>query len=318
VAPFGPADFAQAAQANGVPSALAPYLGVLAYKTTPIRYIRQLVVSGVMDDASASDALQDGGYLPSTADNVVAAIHATEDAKSTAFIAKEVNSLGSRITKAIEKAYASGAISVENATAQLQGNGFTYPQAVNILRVSDMEFAQTNLDTSVKAIEESFNSGAISAADAEAALVTMGLDPARVTQTVASWLTRFTFARRTSTITQVVEWFKSGYLTEDQASHRLSTLGYSAPDQLLILQAAQRGIDDTAAKQLRAQQQTAAQQARTLTKLAAEAHRQAVEMQKKAKALTPLSTLKSWLKKGIIDVDYFLERVLQLGYPLDV
>jgi hypothetical protein len=318
MAPFTADDFESVLKAANVPTSMLPYFYAMHYKPLPIRLLRTGVANGSISDQEASDQLQDSGYLPQDADLLVKTIHDSVDVKRTAYIQKVADSLSLRTVKAIEEAYTLGTLSPDQAAEQLSALGFPPESAAQIMAVSDLEFNNSSYKEILEATHSAFRSGAISVQETINALVQQGVQPARATQLVSRWGMLFTMPHKVSSAQEVVKWYKDGFLQIGQAIARLENLGYTDADSLLIVAEAQKGLTDSAAKQLHAETRTKAEAAKRLLEVAYEHQKQSKAAIARAKMLTPLSTLRKWLKDGVINTEYFIERVLQLGYPLDV
>jgi hypothetical protein len=318
VSPFSVGMFETIVQSQGYTQQSAAYLAALSFTRPRIFDIRRGIQLGTMTDDQANVKLQDIGYLPDDAKTYIQISHDIADAKQFAFIDQMVNTASKQTAQAIISGYNTGLISVDDARQQLESIGFSGAQASQLLFVEDAKFAHETVRESIAAVKSAYFTGALSSTDVAQAMTTIGVLPQRVALYLQRWNMRRNLARRTASVAKVVSWYASSLITYDQAFARLTNLGMNQPDSLILLIEAGKKMEDLNARALKAQEATKANQAKQLAALAREHDKAAANARRGVAALTPKSTLIKWLKDGVIDSDYFMERMLLLGYPDDI
>jgi hypothetical protein len=318
VNPFTAANLDAALGQNNVPPGYRGIIAALGFRRPRIFDIRRGIQFGILSDAAAVSSFQDIGYTPADANYQLSLAKSIAHKQTYAYVDRAFQEAGRDTTQSIVDGYVSGIITYANAEQQLQDIGFGLSQADALLQSAQVKHLHGLVDASIKSVQRRYFSGVFSAADVVTTLTSMQIVPEKIQEYLAYWAVEHDMPRKTESALTITRWHKEGYIDASQATNALSNLGYNTPESLILVAEAEKSAGDLSARLAASQSRTKAQQAKQLAALQKQHLQQANAIAKQLKQLTPLSTLKRWLKKGIIDDAYMIDRMHAMGYPDDV
>jgi hypothetical protein len=116
----------------------------------------------------------------------------------------------------------------------------------------------------------------------------------------------------------VLTLLEKGLIEASDAVLRLSNLGYSNADRMVLLGEAQQRILDNEAKALRATAEIDSRAAKETAKAIQESEKQTARLQKQLCSYYTIPKLKKWYADYVIGENTLTERMRQCGYPDDV
>jgi hypothetical protein len=190
----------------------------------PPRTVVALLREGSITTAEAQTLLQQQGLTPALAAAYVkgAAKHTTTTTKA--------------LTKAdIEALYNGHVITAVQAHTMLEKLGFDATEAGLITSQVDLRRTISNTNSAISRIRTLEVGRKISAADAAAALHSLGIDAAEASQLIAVWELERAATFRPLTEAQLVAAWGNGVLTQAEAESELVAIGYTAFDAWVLL-----------------------------------------------------------------------------------
>lgn len=297
------------------PPRVRDYLAAIAF--TPLRLIdiRQALALGVRDRAWAIEQYKDRGVHPDDAEvQADLALEQVRRRRLSAVANLERSSLGRFLANTINE-YKTGILNRAGAEEILKTATLPDPAVRLVLDNADNEVSSGIVKETLKLIRRRYLDGVSTAADVRAELNRAGITAERGTQYINLWTAQRTQRSRTITTAKIQEWARDGLLPFDEARRRLENLGWSQPDTLLHLAEIQLDVNKIGVAAVQAAQKTARAQAKELERLIKLSQQQQERMIAELRRLTPVSTLKKWLKLGIISERFFQERMATLRYP---
>lgn len=277
--------------------------------------ISKALQANAMSDAEARHHMLRLGYSGADVDNMeqVAALE-----RRMAFaLAGEKRAMALALRSTLS-AYEVGSIGRPDALAVLQQQGYSTVAATVTLNALDLSSRTSVAKTLVGRVRQGVLKGEVSLGQGEQALVAAGIDPARAQEYVASWTLLLSPKRKLLSGQQVLKMLREGILTREQASQRLSNLGFNPDDtQLLIVEVAYQ----TNQAQTRLQVASDKQRARAAAALLRESNRLNVLADKTRKQLckqTPPALLRRWYAVHQIDSQYVIDSLSCQGYTPQV
>lgn len=199
------------------------FLG-LRYYVPPPRTVTALLKEGAITTAEATTYLQAGGLDENlTAIYIAAASHSTTAAQRELTQAQIIDLYESKLITAAE------------ATADLVALRFSEADATLLLALADQRQAASAVKSAVSRLQTLFLDGANTATQTTAALHTLGLTDAQVTNLLATWQLETASKVKTLTAAEIASAFYYGAFTQATAEKRLMALGYSLADADIVL-----------------------------------------------------------------------------------
>jgi len=319
------------------PPNVRDYLSAIAFQPLRLIDIRNALATGVAADAFAREnnlpppanqldrevlsrrwAIQqflDRGVHPDDAEVQADLALATEARKRTAPIANLARGSLSVLIKQVLSFYQTGVASRVLAERTLRENGVAEPTITLSLDNVDRAASEAVTKQTIKLIRQRYMDGATDANGVREELNRAGIVPERGTQYINLWTAQRTQRSRMATTADIQDWAQKGFLTPAEAAQRLRNLGWSEPDTLLHLAEIQANVNQIQARTAQAAVKSSRAQAKEIERLIQETSRQQKELRAELRRLTPVSTVKKWLKTGIISQAFFQTRLAAMGYP---
>lgn len=293
------------------PLAFRDRLAAISYRPISYRQITKVVQAGLVDQAELAESFQDMGYSPPDS-ALLARAYATEPD------AAEVKAEQRRARKCILDLYALGGTDSDTAGGQLIGAGATPQLARLSLARVDLCNRTATLKAAIAAIRKHVLRGELTLDGGAAELVNIGVQSARAQEYRALWAMELTPTRRRLSAGRIRQLVAKGLMDRDTAVSRLINLGWSQPDAVLDLSLAEQQFQHLLASEQKAAEKAVHSQAKAMEGLAKQHQAAAKRLVQAAVKMEPLSVLKRWLKKAIVDVNEFGRRLTARGYPAEL
>lgn len=319
------------------PPNVRDYLSAIAFQPLRLIDIRNALSTGVAATAYAREnnlpepanlldrevlsrrwAIQqflDRGVHPDDAEVQADLALATEARKRTAPIAALSRGSLSTLIKQIQSFYRIGSVTRELAFKTLQENGVDDKTATLSLDNVDRSASEAVTKQTIKLIRQRYMDGATDANGVREELNRAGIVPERGTQYINLWTAQRTQRSRMATTTDIQDWALKGFLSPAEAANRLRNLGWSEPDTLLHLAEIQANVNQVQARQAQTEVKSRRSAAKEIERLIQETTSQQERLRSDLRRLTPVTTVKKWLKTGIISQAFFQTRLAAMGYP---
>lgn len=303
---------------------------IVAY--TPQK-IAQLYMRGALQPA---DVIAKMGLLSYTADQAQLLMAVADLDKDALQQLKAVNKSEADIQRVTEESFQLGTIDSASAKTTLISLGATDAVANSTIAAWSAAALNSRVKSSISSIRKGFKSGYMPSQQIVALLQTAGLTFDKATTMLRDWQLEESVDDKTLEVSQILKAVADGNMSADTASTRLFNMGWEPNDaQLLLseslstLQKAQAELESKAMaaqeKAARAQQTAEKAQQQAAEKARAAVAKQAEQLAKQAqsatkaaaaalKKATPVASLNSWLKKGLISRQKYTERMRILGY----
>lgn len=316
--PFTVADAFRELRVADWPPALRPLL--LALTFTPLRLvdIRSAYISGARDRQWFIEQQRDRGIAPDDAETLADIQDAAPAlAARRRVIAAAATASGNTIKLTI-RGYEQGMVEKGAAKGALQLAGLTELQASLIIDNSDGKVRLDLHKQAISTIGRLYIIGEVSRAEATEILKGLPVNDDRVSHYFATWDLQRTRTRKQLTTAKIQRLVVEGLLPVSEAARRLTNLGWSQADLLLLLSEARassvKARQREAAAEERSRRQASAELQRGIEDLEAETNRLRAELRRQS----PVSVLQRWLKKGNVGKEFFNARMAAMGYPDDI
>jgi hypothetical protein len=214
----------------------------------------------------------------------------------------------------IEGLYEDGTIERPFAMRQLSDAGLPAELSTQLLDITDFRVERSLVRASIAATGRDFLSGELSIADAETQLRRIGVQDSRIRNYLAAWSVRRDRRRKQAETAKITGWVSAGLLDVPTARRRLETLGWTDPDETLLLAEAQGKLAKRQAAEAKSFERDARTRARELERLARDADSQGRKLRADANRVAPRSVLLKWLRDAIISEDDFRQMMRERGY----
>lgn len=229
--------------------------------------------------------------------------------------------LGRVITRTIgqvSNSYSVGVLDQAAAQHSLVALGVPESQANSILAMELLK-SQTKLVSQLLAsLRTAYKKGKINDQQATDLMVEAGVDAQAIPQHLAIWRLEKMDTNKPTTAAQIRKMVLDGLISPADARVMLTNLGYSDADTQLLLEEIKVASDKINAKLLQQKERQQLAQQKALAKAAEEAAAAQQRAIKNAMRVQPPSTLKRWLREGVIDQAFFVQQMSSYGYGPDV
>jgi hypothetical protein len=220
----------------------------------------------------------------------------------------------SNVTLDIQNGLDVGTWTLQAAVEALTALGFDRTFAEGWVGVQQSR-AQTRLvKQTVTRLRSGYLRGELDDQGARAALGALNLTPEAIDRYMVSWSLSLTPKRKSLSKSEIISEVCAGHMTTAEALARLLNLGYSEEDSGLFLADAQQCLVKRRQQAELAEQRKASAAASQIQRLKREAQSQAKQLGSQAKRLEPVSKLQKWARLGLIDANYFTQRLRSYGY----
>lgn len=312
--PFTADDLAATYRAHGYSPVTAAWHQALALPEIPARTILQLYRYDPQQWPRVERALRRRGYLAEDIQAYRDIADARQAYQDGAFARSKLHAALEASYKAVERGYKAGLYSEAQALEALLPLGIAGAPANQLLFGWQAEVNQTYVSDALKRLRHGYFAGEFSAAEVQALLASLQLQPAAVTRTLSAWVIQRTWTRRAASSAQILKWVGSGLLQPAVGAARLANLGWTAPDIALELAEAQSRLAHATATAAAGAQRTKRQAQAALAR-SLKQHQSAITATQAAmRRLTPKGELRKWLAQGLVSKGWVAERLALMGY----
>lgn len=299
------------------PPGIRDYLIQISYRPIGRIDIRRMVRVGFWTDRERIlDAYKDLGYNETNSNELADYTILTEQ--------KSEKGPQAKLRKAIGDSYDLGLIDRLQAYEQIIS---TYPDGVapdkraieaqQILNHLDYDRKRKLISRAVTALRNDYLEGAVNREEARNQLLTMGIIDARVNDYLAAWSLDLTRSRRVASTDKVLEWFRRGLISFDDAKKRLTNIGWAEPDMFLFIESAEQDLE----KARIAAEIRQARHGDSAARIAAAAAQRAKAADSEARAnlmrQSSPAQMKRWYNRDLLSKDEIDTRLTQLGWAED-
>lgn len=321
------------------PPRVRDYLAAIAFQPLRLIDIRAALATGVAADAWAREqnvppaanpgerelfsrrwAVQqflDRGVHPDDAEvQADLALEAERRKRLTPIPALQRSAL-SKLLQQVISHYRIGIITSQQATVALRDQGIPETTIALVIQNTDRDVSELGVKETLKLIRRRYLDGITDGPAVREELNRAGITAERGTQYINLWTAQRNQRSRMVTTAKIQEWARMGLLSPQEAQRRLDNLGWSDSDVILHLAEIQADVNQIQARQAQAALKSQRSQAAELQRLIKANQQQAARMQSELRRLSPVSTLKKWLRLNIISESFFATRMAAMGYPAD-
>lgn len=297
-------------RANDYPPYYRKYLAAISYATPGIRFLRQLVSTGVFGKAEIVDTLRRQGYSPKHADVLAETVIRNDQQTRRKKIITDSKG-------AIEKFWSLGIITDDDFRVMLIQNDVLPDDADATVELAKTQLRFERVKKIVDVIKKQMVKGALSSDEARAQLLQLDLRSDRVDEYIQDWSLEVKHESKEISAEKAVRWACAGYIGLKDLHTRLTNLGYDPQDTAGFIAEAQACVADKIAKALA---QQAKQEERNVRALK-QAQRDAANAIKAAQASLARhgspAQLRKWFCEGHISEKDVYVRLHFLGWPMD-
>jgi hypothetical protein len=300
---------------QGYPPPMQDYLIALSHPPLGRRDINWGIQYGGKDRDWAYSQYLNLGLRPDDAAQVADTQYVRATAGETRWLVVLQNQARRTTVSEIEGMYDEGILDRGQALSQLAATGMPDNLSLQLLDLRDAKRSRALLRAAVTETGRDYLSGVLSAAEAIAALGRYGIKEQRRGELMQIWTVRRSRRRRQADTGKILKWIGEGRIGVDDARRRLSNLGWTDPDLMLLVGEGEGKLAELRARSEQAQAKAAAAQAKELERLSREAEAEQKRIRTEANRVAPRSTLTKWLQDGIITRDDFYALMRERGFP---
>jgi hypothetical protein len=304
-------------EASGVAPGFKDYAKALAYLPVPIRMMRVAYTSGKMSHADAVLRLKQNGLLGEDAEIVVSAWDATVAQAAlkpvTTFLQEQVK----RAIKLALDGYVLGYLTAEQAAITLTQYGIPLAAANQTIVIAEQDRLHAAAVKGLSALQRDFNHGSLTPIQAVNALVVLGITVPMANWHVQQWELQRPLADKHASSGAIKTAIRDGLMTPAQGQLQLVNLGLPIADAHLLVLEAEQLEANLHSREITAAEKVKSLKAKELQAAASKAAATLRRLQSSLRQATPPSTLQRWYRKGVIGKQFFVSRLVAMGYSDD-
>lgn len=317
IEPFELANLQSLLKANDYTTKYRDRLAAIAYNLPTLQDLRNAWEYGKISKEEFREQIIDRGYSEHNANiiletNIDYLEPRKELVKWNAFLKKYGKSFNASL-----KGYRAGTLTFKQISDAYTPLDIPQDRLFDSIAQIDIEINNEIASKYISMVHREYLMGLYTPASGISALTDGGLTQQRAGQYIAIWEREKTKPRKIARAGKLVQWYKEGWITSEELKERLENMGWSKADIVLYMTEAAEARSD-----LEERARLAA--ARTEKQRAAEEERQRKKNEKDSKAgpkaaqeRVSVSTLQRWLKKDIINEDYFILQMRYYGFSED-
>lgn len=214
----------------------------------------------------------------------------------------------------VQDAYRVGSATREQAQGQLTAKGIPDESARTITATIDLELYSGVIKAIAKRAKSDYLSGRTDVAGAHDRLTMGGVQQDRATLYVQAWAAEFGEGRRHLSTDRILRALRRGFITEQDALQRLDNLGWSRPDELIMLEEVAADIAKDNASQAKAESLAQKRQSDALQRLLDKNQKAKDKIIAGLRKTVPPATIMRWLREGIWSTAQAEARLKLLGF----
>lgn len=315
VPPFTQANWNDILKIHDYAPGVRDWLRAIQYNPLRLVDIRQMRIRDLRQRPWVVSKLQDRGYTQVDANEVADLIEDMRTAAQSPAYANWKKTAQRTHTKDLVKAFKLGYLGRPQFLIRLQAMGWTATHAEQYAGMVEYQLETETVEAVVKAVKRDVFSGKSTYAEGRQRMISIGVSEYHADNYLIRWQAEFTERRKMASTSNILDWLKRGFINATSAGQRLRNLGWDNQDTLLWLSSVGQDIDIMEAKAQKASAQEAKRHAKEIAAYIKEVNRLKEGWIEKLRKLTPVSTLKTWLKKGVIDEETFRQRMSVMEFP---
>jgi hypothetical protein len=278
--------------------------------------LRRVFMNGMMDEEELFQRYQDAGYAEVDAQLLTDYTVNEKDKKDKLDEEKKTKKAYAKRIQEVYASYEYGAISRNTAFNSLVTMKVEEEEANANLDAIDLRIQRKRVQSYIKMVKDEFFLGLYTGQEAYEQLIFGRVDDIRANQYVILWQRQLSRPRRVASTNVLLDWLKSGLINFEDASTRLTKLGFSNADTLLYLESAKMDIDKKIQMEQIAQQRTELQRTKEIKALFKEIQSNKRATQAQLRSYSPIPTMKRWYINDLISWPDVYERMQFLDIPL--
>lgn len=217
--------------------------------------------------------------------------------------AEKKKKLGTEINRsatAILSAYETGSITEGDAFVGLMAVWDEEDKTKLAINTVKLKQKTAYVKEFAKSVKREFFAGFYDSSTALAELIGAGMRPDEATRRVSIWIRQLSYPQKIASTTKILDWYKRGLITIEDANFRLENLGWSNADILIHLESAVQDIAIAEAKKEEQRARTEKQEAAASEKIVKAAAKQQKDQRADLRRQYPIAMIKRWFKLGLI------------------
>lgn len=300
------------------PTALRPVLAGLSYGVLRLVDIRKIYKIGLRGSDWAVERFQDRGVTKNDAILTVDMMDLEEERKKEAEIKKRVQRSELEVLKQTVEGYKLGWRTTEDVRQVYSEIGYTDREAGLAINAVNLELANETASLAARRAQSDYLNGRADEIQIRERLQRAGLRPDYVDQLFVRWNTMRTESRSALAATKVLSLAKRGFVDVNAARERLRLLGYGPLDTELLIAEADQDFRTLQRKEAEAELRKRNAIAGQLERVQKSAVALNEKIMGRLRTLTPITSLKKWLRNGQITPEQFFDRMASMGWPREV
>lgn len=318
VRPFTATDVDNVLKIADYPAGFRSFLREMSYLPMRLVDIRNAHFQGVIGIQEVYEQFQDRGSNPRTAQIQADLVAAQKREREDKPAKLKQQAAERKLAELTIESYRLGTMERVAARTQLENLGYRLTTAELVLDMSEVGERQALIRATMSRARSDYFSGRINYQQLIARLKLAGMTDAKATFYADWYYTQRGERRVFASTAKLLDWFRRGLISSTELNTRLTNLGWEQPDALTHLASAQQDV----LRLFTASQERAAAKAkaasREVQRAIEESQRRVEQMQATLRRLTPVGTMKRWLKdEQITETEYF-ERMRAMGYTFRV
>lgn len=293
------------------------WLEAIGFRQLPINSARLLYRTKQRDRQWLIDVALDYGYVLDDARAIVDA----EDARLLAAQQRQADAMARKVRQQtvdeLGRGYTLGTLTIPYVVDSLGKLGIEPDLATAWIQTLAARENHHVVEESIKRLRSAYLSGEFAPTELVGRLGQLGLMADSIQRYVARWTLQRTQSRRMLTSEKIVHYVATGRMTVQVATARLTNLGWTAPDMLLMLAEAQAKAAELEAKSVKAEELAAGKRQRALEANRKRALKVVTDAEAHLRKLTPVGMLKRLVCEAIVSPGWAGARLLAMGYDPD-
>jgi hypothetical protein len=296
-----------------VPPSMQDEVIASSYRLIPMRLLRIYWVTEQWTDQQTRDALQDYGFTPQDASDLVDAwdlqLYQAEQAKEQALQARAETAY----IRQLVSMYEQGSITQADITTAMMQADWQPERAAVVVSTADLRVQEQSIAQRIGYLRREYLRGGYKQYEVELQLQQMGISVDRSAQYAADWQWELTHTRLSISTGQVLRLYREGILDRQSAYSRLSNMGWTDPDEQLLFAEVDKEIAASQAKQFDAALKSRVKQAGAYQRLQKQAVKQFNAAQKALRQQIGVGKTLSLLRDGVVDAEWAERHLLSIG-----
>lgn len=301
-------------KANDYTPNVRRWLEAISYRVIGRVDLRRLYASDVITGAEVKEQLLDQGYNNRDADYLYDWMSQEKQKQKDKEDEKEKQKLIGPYRNQLIKAYEDGSIDRNTVQSMLASTGMDDEDIFYRLAAIDVSVNRKIVLEYIKQVRSEFYLGGYDGQGAFTNLIEGGVAYERAARYVSLWQRNQTRKRKTANTDLLVKWYSEGKIGFEEINERLSVLGWTGQDRLLLIQGAEEKREALLASQLALDEKNARRAYLEMERAIAKQQAEARAAISRAMAIAPPALLRRQYLKMILTDDEVISRLRYYGW----